>query len=118
MKRQRGLSLIGLMMGAVVLIAIALLGMRMAPSYIEFVAIKKAINALAQEKRGAPAPEIRKAFDQRATIDDISTVGGKELEITKQGTDTVISVAYRKELPLFAKVGLYIDFYAASTPGQ
>jgi hypothetical protein len=117
-KKQLGVSLMGLLMGAVILIALALLGMRMAPSYIEFVAIKKAINSIAQEKRGAPAPEIRKAFDARASIDDITTIGGKELEITKQGSDTVISVNYRKELPLFARVGLFIDFYAVSQPGQ
>ena len=108
--RQLGVSLMGLLMAAVIAIALALLGMRLAPSYIEFMAIKKAINEISQDKRGAPAAEIRKAFDQHATIDDISSVGGKELEITKDS----ISVSYRKELPLFKGIGLYIDFYAAS----
>ena len=109
--RQRGVSLLGLLAGGVILIAVALLAMRLAPSYIEFFAIKKAINAIAEEKRGGSnVAEIRKAFDNRATIDDINSVKGSDLEVSKEG----ISVTYRKELPLFKGIGIYIDFYAAS----
>ncbi len=108
-KKQLGISLGGLMAGAAVLIVFAMVGMKMAPSYIEFFAIKKAVNALATETRGgATVVEIRKNFDQRATIDDINTVKGSDLEITK------ISVGYRKEIPLFSNIGVYIDFRAAS----
>jgi len=35
-----------------VLIALAMLGLKLTPSYIEYFAIKKAVNALAQESRG------------------------------------------------------------------
>jgi uncharacterized protein DUF4845 len=114
-RKQLGIGLGGLIMGAIVLIAIALLGMKLAPSYIEYFAIKKAVNALATETRGgASVAEIRKGFDQRATIDDISTVKGSDLEITKEGGGLVVRAAYRKEVPLFGNVGLHIDFVAAS----
>jgi hypothetical protein len=114
-RRQLGVSLGGLMAGAVVLIALAMIGMKLAPSYIEFFAIKKAINALGQESRGgASVAEIRKGFDQRATIDDISSVKGSDLEVTKDGGGIVVSVAYRKEIPLAGNVGVYIDFRAIS----
>ena len=114
-KKQLGISLGGLMAGAAVLIVFAMVGMKMAPSYIEFFAVKKAVNALATETRGgATVVEIRKNFDQRATIDDINTVKGSDLEITKDGGTVVISVGYRKEIPLFSNIGVYIDFRAAS----
>ena len=114
-KKQLGISLGGLMAGAAVLIVFAMVGMKMAPSYIEFFAVKKAVNALATETRGgATVVEIRKNFDQRATIDDINTVKGSDLEITKDGGSVVISVGYRKEIPLFSNIGVYIDFRAAS----
>ena len=113
--KQLGISLGGLMAGAAVLIVFAMIGMKMAPSYIEFFAVKKAVNALATETRGgATVVEIRKNFDQRATIDDINTVKGSDLEITKDGGTVVISVGYRKEIPLFSNIGVYIDFRAAS----
>jgi hypothetical protein len=113
--RQQGVSLGGLAMGAVILIAVALLGMKLAPSYIEFFAIKKAVNAIASEKAGgASVAEIRKSFDQRATVDDINTIKGSDLEITKDGQSMVISAAYRKEIKLFGNVGLFVDFHATS----
>src|SRR4026209_2716984 len=94
--RQHGVGLGGLLMGSVIVIAVLLVGMKLAPSYIEFFAIKKAVNAIASEKAGgASVAEIRKSFDQRATIDDISTIKGSDLEITKEGGGLVIRAAYR-----------------------
>jgi hypothetical protein len=113
-KNQLGVSLGGLMAGAVIFIVLAMFGMKLGPSYLEFFAIKKAVNAIAQEKRTSSVIEIRKTFDARATIDDISTVKGSDLEITKEGTELVISASYRKEIPLLANVGIYIDFRAVS----
>ena len=113
-KNQLGIGLGGLLVGAVIFIGLATIGMKLAPSYIEFFAIKKAVNALAQEKRGATVIEIRKAFDARATIDDINTVKGSDLEVTKDGPDLVISANYRKEIPLGGNIGVYIEFRAIS----
>ncbi len=112
--KQLGVSLGGLMVGAAIFIVLAMLGMKLGPSYLEFFAIKKAVNAIAQEKRGATVIEIRKTFDARATIDDISTVKGADLEITKEGNELVISANYRKEIPMAANMGVYIEFRAVS----
>jgi Domain of unknown function (DUF4845) len=114
-KKQLGVSLGGLMAVSVVLIAIALVGIKLVPSYIEFFSIKKVVNAVATEKKGgASVAELRKSFDLRATVDAIDSVKGSDLEITKDGTDVVISVNYRKEIPLVANVGVYINFHAES----
>jgi hypothetical protein len=114
-RKQLGISMGGLMMGAVIFIAVAMIGLKLTPSYIEFFAIKKAVNALAAESRGgASVGEIRKSFDQRATIDAIESVKGSDLEVTKDGGGIVVSVSYRKEIPLVANVGVYIEFRASS----
>ena len=113
-KNQLGIGLGGLLVGAAILIALAMFGMKLVPSYLEFFAIKKAVNAIAQEKRTATVSDIRKSFDARASIDDINTVKGADLEVTKEGTELVISASYRKEVPLVANLGVYIDFRAVS----
>ena len=113
-RKQLGVSLGALMVGAFVLIILALLGMKIAPSYMEFFTIKKAVAALALERRTASPNELRKAFDQRAQVDDIATIKGADLEITKEGQEIVINAAYRKEIPLFGNVGIYINFAASS----
>jgi Domain of unknown function (DUF4845) len=113
-KNQLGIGLGGLMVGAVVFIALAMGGMKLGPSYLEYASIKKAVIAIAQEKPGASVADVRKAFDARATIDSITTVAGKDLEVTKEGNELVISANYRKEVPLAGNLGVYIDFHAVS----
>ena len=113
-KNQLGIGLGGLMVGAAIFILLAVIGMKLGPSYLEFFSIKKAVVAIAQEKPTATVIEIRKAFDARATIDAITTVTGKDLEVTKDGGELLISASYRKEVPLVANTGIYIDFRAAS----
>lgn len=114
--RQQGLSLMGLIIGAFVLIFAALLLMKVTPSYIEYFAIKKAITGIANETRGrgASAADIRRRFENRSAVDDISSVRSGDLEITKEGNDYVIGASYRREVPLFGHVGLYFDFSVSS----
>jgi hypothetical protein len=82
---------------------------------MEYATARKAIEAIAADRVGTTTPqEIRKAFDSRASIDDITAVKGQDLDITKEGSEIVISFAYRKEVPLFANVGVYMDFAASS----
>ena len=116
-RQQQGLTLIGLIIGLVVLALVALTGMKVIPSYLEFRSAKNAIDAIAREKQGATVADVRRAFDNRSAIDDINTVKSSDLEITKEGNAMVISFSYRKEVPLFTNVGLYID-YAARAGGQ
>jgi len=113
-KNQLGVSLSGVLVGGVIFIVLAMLALKLAPSYIEFFAIKKAVNAIAEEKSGASVAEIRKTWDARATIDDISSVKGSDIEITKEGGAVTITATYRKEVPLVGNTGVYIDFRAAS----
>ena len=113
--KQLGVSMFGLLIVAAILIALAVIGMKLTPSYIEFFAIKKAVVTIGQEARGgASVGEIRKSFDRRAMVDDISTVKGSDLEVTKDSGGVVITAAYRKEIPLVANVGIYIEFKASS----
>jgi hypothetical protein len=113
LSRQRGLSLLGLVIVVFIAIFVAVLAMKLVPAYIEFYTAKGAIEKIARGG-GASVSEIRKSFDNRATIDDINVIKGQDLEITKQGNEVVISFAYRKEVPLFSNVGVYIEFAADS----
>jgi len=114
---QTGLSLMALIIGLVILAVVALFGMKVIPSFLEYRAAKNAIEAVARERPGGTAAELRRAFENRSTIDDINSVKPQDLEITKGGSGNVIRFAYRKEVPLFKNVGLYID-YAASSGGE
>ena len=114
---QRGLTLTGLFFTLFIVIVVLLLAMRLIPAYMEYATAKNAIEAIARERNAASPQEIRRAFESRAAIDDITAVKPTDLDITKEGGEIVIGFAYRKEVPLFANLGVYIDF-AASSKGQ
>jgi len=109
-RKQAGVSLLGLIIVLVLLAVVALFAMKVIPSYMEFRSMKNAIQSIAREKPGATPAEIRKSFEARSQIDDYTSVKPADLDIQKGS----ISFAYRKEVPLFTGVGLYID-YVAST---
>jgi hypothetical protein len=111
---QRGLTLGGLIVWLFILVVAALLGMKLVPAYMEYGTARNAIQAIARERNASTPAEVRRAFESRAAIDDINTVKGSDLEITKEGGEMVIGFAYRKEVPLFANVGVYLDFAASS----
>ena len=115
--RQGGVSLVGLIIGLFIFIIVALFGMKVIPSFMEFRTAKSVIQALAREKPGATPGEIRQAFYNRALIDGVEAIKPADLEITKQGNEVVIKFEYRKEIPLFTGVALCID-YRASSGGQ
>ena len=117
-KTQSGVSLVGLIMGLALLVIVGIFGMKLVPVYIEFYKAKAAIVAISNENPNASPADIRKSFVARATIDDIESVKPAELQIEKQGTQSVISFAYRKEVPLGGNVGVYIDFAASSGGGD
>ena len=112
-KQQYGVSIMGLLIALVLVIVLALFGMKVIPSVLEYRSAKAAIQAVARSGASTPA-DARRAFENRATIDNITSVRPQDLEITRDGNSVVIAFAYRKEIPLFTGVGLYIDFAANS----
>ena len=113
---QRGVSITGLLVVLAMVIVLALLGMKIVPSFLEFRSIKSAIEAVASQSQ-SPA-DVRRLFENRAAVDDIQSIKPTDLEITRDGNAVVIAVAYRKEIKLFGPVGLVIDYAANSKGGS
>jgi hypothetical protein len=111
-KYQHGVSIMGLMMVLVLLGLVSVLAMKVVPTVLEHLAIKRAI-ASAKES-GMSVREIETSFDRQAGISDITSISGKDLEIMKNGNDFEISFAYQKKIPLVGPASLILD-YAGST---
>jgi hypothetical protein len=114
---QSGVSLGGLLVILFVVVIVGIFGLKLVPAYIEYGKCRAAIIAIAQDRsKTGSVGEVRKAFDARSIVDDITAVKPTDLEVTKEGNDVVISFAYRKEIPLVGNAGIYIDFAASSKP--
>ena len=115
--RQAGVSLMLLIAILAVVAMVALFGMKVIPSFLEFRSARNAIEAIARDMPSATPAEIRRAFENRSNVDDITSIKPSDLDIGKDGNAATIAFAYRKEVPLVKNVGLYID-YTATAGGQ
>ena len=95
--RQRGISFIGLLIVGSVLAMAGVVAAEVFPTVLEFEAVKKAVN---KASLGNSVPEIRAMFDKAADIDNIKSITGKDLEITKEGDKVVVSFSYEREIHL------------------
>ena len=112
--RQRGLSLIGLLFWAILISAVALVAMKVLPSLNEYFTIQRAVNKLATSGATTVA-EVRNAFERQKDIEySISSIGGKDLDVTKETDRLVIRFGYDKEIELLDPVFLVIKFRGRS----
>jgi Domain of unknown function (DUF4845) len=120
MNTQRGMGFAGVLAMLVGIVILAILGMKLVPAYLEYFNIKKAVTAITSsgELRNATVADVRKAFELRQAIDDFTSVGPKDIEITKDGNEVVVSFAYERRIPLFSNVSVVIDFAGSSKPSS
>lgn len=115
-RAQRGLSLIGLFLVGIIVVALIALGFRVVPAVVEYIAIERAVQKIKNE--GSTVRELQAAFDRHATIDDITSISSRDLDITKEGDRIVISYAYAKKVPITDTVALVIDFSGTTRDRQ
>ncbi|XAH25077.1 DUF4845 domain-containing protein [Xylophilus sp. GW821-FHT01B05] len=111
LQRQRGIGFLGLVIVVVVGLCAVLIGMQVVPSAIEFQAISKA--AQRASRQGSVA-EIRADFERAGAIDDISSVSGKDLEITRVGDGYRVSFDYSKQFHLVGPAYLLMHYTGSS----
>ena len=111
MGNQRGVSLTGLIVTLAVLGFLAIMAAKMLPVYIEYFTVKKMLSAMEQagDLKGTVS-NIRKSFETRNAIEDVKNVRGDDLEITKEGGETVVSVAWSVRVPLVSNIAACLDF--------
>jgi len=116
--QQRGLTMIGFLFVAVILVFMAMLAMKLVPAYIEFFSVKKVLATMGRESdiRSKSNAEIRSDFDRRAGVSYVTVVKPENLSVDRSGGTPVISVDYTFRTKLVGNVSLVVDFSASSDP--
>jgi hypothetical protein len=119
MFRQRGVSLVNLIVTLAVLGFLGVMASKLIPAYVEYFAVKKMFAAMeaAGDLKGT-VREIRVSFEHRNNIEDVRDVHPDDLEITKEGGETVVSVGWSKKVPLVSNISACLDFYVTTAPQQ
>jgi hypothetical protein len=113
---ESGVSLSGLIVVLIVLGALALVAIKVTPAFIEYRAVKNAIVKAKADAGSGSVREIQQAFDRNAGVNDVSSISGRDLVITRDGGSTEISFAYEKRVPLAGNVSLLLDFDGTTDP--
>jgi len=116
-RRERGLSLIGLILFGIVAVMLVVVGMRVLPTALEYVAVKRAISRVVTSG-GVSAAEIQRSFDRIAAVDDIVSIKGKDLKIERDGSNLTVSFRYEKRVPLYGPASLLLDYQGSASSGS
>ncbi len=109
--RQRGISFIGLLFVGVVLAIAGVVGAQVFPTFIEYEAVTKAVN---KASSGTSVAEVRTIFDKAANVDNINSVKGSDLDVTKDGDKIVVAFAYEREIHLVGPAFLTLKYAGRS----
>lgn len=105
---QRGVSLLGLLFVGGILAVGGVIAAQVVPTLLEYQAILKATKKAAAD--GGTVAEVRMVFDKAAAIDDIKSIDGKDLVVTKEADRTVVSFAYQREIHLTGPAWLTLKY--------
>jgi hypothetical protein len=114
--QQRGLTLGGFIIGAFVLVIVAITGLKLVPAYIQDAQINSIFKDIAHDPdmQKATPHDIQVSFDKRASIDAITAIKASDIDISSAGDTPVLSANYVVKIPLVGNISLYLEFNPSS----
>ena len=114
MNQQRGMTMIGLVLVAIVVAFLGLVTIKVVPTVLEYQSILKAVKKAGTE--GSNPVEIKTIYGKDMEIDQvISSVKVQDLVIEPDGNGRFdVSFAYNKEIALFANAYLLLKYDGTS----
>jgi len=113
-RRQRGISLFGLMFWAIAIGFAGYVAVITLPTVNEYLTIQRTVQKIAASNPTTVA-EARAAFNRQKDVEySIASISAEDLVITKENDRVVISFAYDKELALMGPVYLLLKYEGRS----
>ena len=111
MHRQRGLSLISLIITFAFVGFLAVIVMRLLPIYMDDNSIQSAMAAVASEvPPNASINEVRKRLNKNLEINSVSIVKGTDFELIKDGETNLIYIEYEARAPFLSNIEFAVTF--------
>lgn len=104
---QRGITFVGLLFIGGILAVSGVIVAQVVPTVIELQSIHKAAG---KAREGGTVADVRAIFDKAAAVDDIKSISGKDLDVTKEGDKVVIRYAYEREIHLAGPAWLTLKY--------
>jgi lipopolysaccharide export LptBFGC system permease protein LptF len=111
--KQRGISLVSLILGLAILGFVGLIAAQVFPTYTEFRSVKAA--AEKAKTAGSTPAEIKASFDKSAEVNYITSIKGSDLIITREESGMEVSFAYDKKVHLFGPASLLLEYQGTTS---
>jgi hypothetical protein len=111
-RRQRGITMVGLLCLLALFGLLAYAGIRLIPLYLNYMKIARTMESTASEFKGEnPDPgNMRRTLERHWEIEDITTVDFKDIQIVKDEGGVSLHVVYDDSVPYVANISLTAHF--------
>lgn len=115
--QQTGMSLGQLLVGAFVVIVVAMLGIKMVPAYIHSAQISQIFREIASDPamREASDKEVEMSYRKRASVNYIEELDVEDIIIERDKGGLHLSAHYEVRIPLVGNVSLVLTFNPSSS---
>jgi hypothetical protein len=111
--RQRGMTMLGILVLVVVVGAWVYAGIRMAPKYLEYMRVASTLEQVRDEYDSNPGTTefmLRKAVERHFDIEMVNVITSNDIEIAKDGGMFTMRAAYEDTVPLVYNVSFLLEF--------
>lgn len=115
-RTQRGISMIAFLFVAAVCMAVAMIGFRVLPAYVEFYSVQRAMQETLNTMRDVTSVhEFRRAMDARLNVNYVDAIKAADIQLAKQGNVMTATVSWDRKLHMVANAFILLEFEAVAT---
>ena len=115
MRNERGITILGFLFVAAVVVTVALVGFRVTPAYIEYFAVQKALQQALADAPTGNVGEVRGAYDRKASAGYIESVRPSDIQVSRQGGVITATASWQRVLPMIGNASILLDFDATAS---
>ena len=108
-ERQRGMTLIGMLLLLILIGFVAVIAMKVIPMYVQYYSIKSTIESVRKESvSNMTTVDIQNAIQKRFDTGYVENVKARDLKIRNVSAGKALDLVYQDERELFDGAGLYV----------
>ena len=113
--RQRGLTMLGFLFVAGVVLIAALLAFRVIPAYIEYYSVQRTMEGALAESPDLTRADILRRIDRRLGAEYIDSVRASDVNVTRAANVTTATASWQTKLHLIGNASILLDFEAVAS---
>jgi len=115
--RQRGLTILGFLLVAMVVVIFAMVGFRVVPSYVEYYSVKKSLEDTMRSGNADPNNPIafRNELARRLQTSYVENVKAADAVLQRSGGQVTAELSWERRLHMVANAYILLEFEVTAT---